>query len=319
MSAPPLIPIVKVQDTAFREPVKVITTEKDIELWLHSEAFYYLMTFISQLNAGVRGLDNQTPCTISPLANRILDLLDTIDSFIDQFPPVQSTKQRYGNPAFRQFMAHLNQNVPLLHQTLLSEVFYPSIVELGHYLAGAFGNETRIDYGSGHELSFVVWLVGLRRLDLLTSRDHVTLVLRVFTKYLEVVRRLQLTYRLEPAGSHGVWGLDDYQFLPFLFGSAQFLGNTRYPSPAIITDTSLAPKLASQFMLMRCIEFIGQVKSGPFFEHSPLLHDISGVAKWEKVNIGLQKMYVGNVLSKIPIMQHLYFGSLIPFTPHQSL
>ncbi|KAJ1957824.1 Serine/threonine-protein phosphatase 2A activator 1, partial [Dispira parvispora] len=146
MSAPPLIPIVKMQDTTFQEPAKVITTEQDIEPWLHSDAFYYLMTFISQLNASVRGLDNQTPCTVSPFANKILDLLDIIDSFIDQFPPLESIKQRYGNPAFRQFMAHLKQKVPLLHQTLLTDDFHPSIVELGHYLAGAFGNETRIDY-----------------------------------------------------------------------------------------------------------------------------------------------------------------------------
>lgn len=46
----------------------------------------------------------------------------------------------------------------------------------------------------------------------------------IFGRYLELVRRLQLIYRMEPAGSHGVWSLDDYQFVPFIWGSAQLIG-----------------------------------------------------------------------------------------------
>lgn len=144
------------------------------------------------------------------------------------------------------------------------------------------------------------------------------------SRYLRLVRRLIKTYTLEPAGSHGVWGLDDHSFLPYLFGSAQYgpaisdkdetpiegsLANA--PDPADVTKLAAVERERSKNMYFSAIGFIYDIKKGPFWEHSPMLYDISGVRSgWAKINKGMIKMYMAEVLSKFPVVQHFYFGSL---------
>ena len=90
------------------------------------------------------------------------------------------------------------------------EGFERALPEIKAYLLDSFGSYERIDYGTGHEMNFVVFLLCLFKLGIYTPDDFNCVVYVVFQKYLLLMRKTQLQYFLEPAGSHGVWGLDDY-------------------------------------------------------------------------------------------------------------
>ena len=92
-----------------------------------------------------------------------------------------------------------------------------------------------MDYGTGHETSFALFLLVLTLVRFFEPVPEVEreLVLVVFLRYLRLCWKLQDVYRLEPAGSHGVWGLDDSHFLPYIFGSGQLRGTSGWSNTSI--------------------------------------------------------------------------------------
>ena len=187
-----------------------------------------------------------------------------------------------------------------------------AIDEIAPYLLTAFGNETRIDYGTGHELSIVLFYLIIYKLNLIQRSDLRHLVVGAFTAYIRTMRRLQEEYVLEPAGSHGVWGLDDYHCINFLWGAAQLCNNKDEIKPSSIHDNDLLKSEASSYIYLEAILFIKKIKSAaPFAETSPMLNDISALADWIKVTAGLLRLFQGEVLGKLPVVQHIVFGSII--------
>jgi serine/threonine-protein phosphatase 2A activator len=51
------------------------------------------------------------------------------------------------------------------------------------YINQAFGNETRVDYGTGHELSIMMFFFCLFKLDVISKKDLPAVVLRGFYNY----------------------------------------------------------------------------------------------------------------------------------------
>ncbi|KAF9930647.1 Serine/threonine-protein phosphatase 2A activator 2 [Mortierella alpina] len=295
---------------AFMVPRREILTKEDLELFHESPTYASLFEFLEALNESVVGVVSTAECHESEVVKGMLDTMDLVNQVTETYPPETGHESRFGNPAFRKFYDQIALSAPEWMEKL--HLPKAAVPEVSKYFVECWGNRKRIDYGTGHEASFLAWLYCFHKLGLIKQGDLKAVVIKVFFKYIEVMRNLQFAYWLEPAGSHGVWGLDDYHFLPFLFGAAQLRGH-KYIRPKSIHDDDIVSEFAKDYMYLSCVKFINSVKSASLRWHSPMLDDISAVKTWDKVNSGMIKMYKAEVFGKLPIMQHFLFGSLLPF------
>ncbi|KAF2643851.1 Phosphotyrosyl phosphatase activator [Massarina eburnea CBS 473.64] len=289
-----------------------ILSPADHELFLKGPTCTLVRAFVFGVSDSVRDKARSSvkEDEISPTVNKILNILKEAEGVLENCPP-EDTGSRFGNPVFRTFLDEIAAALPTWHAEL-SLTDPAQVAEISEYLHHSFGNKRRIDYGSGHELNFFLWLLCLNRLDLLPPSTFPSLALVVLPAYLDLMRKIQAAYYLEPAGSHGVWGLDDYQFLPFLFGAAQLLHHP-YITPKAVHNPLVLEEESRNYLYLNQVSFVNSVKNVEGLRwHSPMLDDISAAKSWAKIESGMRKMFVKEILEKLPVMQHFLFGSLIP-------
>ncbi|KAI0391684.1 Phosphotyrosyl phosphatase activator [Xylariaceae sp. FL0594] len=319
----------------FQVPSRRILSPADHKLFLESDTYKLIVAFVFGLSDAV--VDTPVSAVkdsdLSPAVRTILGILDEAEALVRATPPDDAGGSRFGNKVFRDFLDKVKAACPEWHRRLggvfsttssddggkggdsnssSREIADAAIAEVSTYLGQSFGNRTRIDYGSGHELNYVTWLLCLYQLRLIRPSDFSAVVLRVFARYLEVMRAVQSTYYLEPAGSHGVWGLDDYQFLPFLFGASQLLHHP-FITPLSIHQQFTLEESGREYLYLGQVAFVNSTKTVRGLRwHSPMLDDISSARSWSKIEAGMKRMFVAEVLGKLPVMQHFLFGSLVP-------
>ncbi|KAI9755860.1 MAG: Serine/threonine-protein phosphatase 2A activator 1 [Lichina confinis] len=359
------------QSLKFQAPSKKINDIPDVARFHNSQAYADIVTFLFQLNVSVfprqispgegvrRWESGSTEEELPQTVKRLRELIAKLESIIDEVPPDRGPR-RFGNVSFRRWYGIVEERMKALLEEHLPEsvLFFEAgsrqerdggttdghfgpLDEISGYFVGSFGSAQRLDYGTGHELSFLAFLAVIWRLGGFhggsrpgahdstaqeAGMQERLIVLGVMDPYFRLVRRLIKTYTLEPAGSHGVWGLDDHFFLPYIFGSAQYCpaiasvterlpveGSIEGAPEALdITKLSVVKRERMTNMYFAAVGFINDVKKGPFWEHSRVLFDISGVsAGWAKINKGMLKMYNVEVLSKFPVVQHFPFGGVL--------
>ncbi|KAF1927757.1 serine/threonine-protein phosphatase 2A activator 2 [Didymella exigua CBS 183.55] len=314
-SAPPPTPALAPPDVSahsYTHPSRRILSPEDHQLFLGSATCTLVQAFIFAIADSVqdRPVSSIKDSDITDTVGKITRILQAAETLQAECPP-EDTGSRFGNPVFRTFLDKIEAALPSWHAQLgLDDA--AQVDEISTYLLHAFGNRQRIDYGSGHELNFFLWLLCLNRCGLLRPATFPALALVVLPAYLRLMRRVQGAYYLEPAGSHGVWGLDDYQFLPFLFGASQ-LRHHAYITPKSIHNALVLEEERAEYLYLDQISFVNSVKNVDGLRwHSPMLDDISASRDWGKIEAGMRRMFVKEMLGKLPVMQHFLFGSLIP-------
>lgn len=168
----------------FLKPVKKIHESQDVAQFLTSKGYTDIMIFALQLNRSMfpeklaDGTSQSWPLNaeevqFSAPVRQLQNLLSRLEDLIQEVPP-DSGPRRFGNISFRKWHEVLEERASSLLQECLPAGILerPSSeangvtaeAELKAYFLGSWGSGQRLDYGTGHELSFLAFLGSIWKL-----------------------------------------------------------------------------------------------------------------------------------------------------------
>ena len=282
---------------------KCISSDRDMEMWKQSPAYSKLFSILKKLDDSVKSVLRTEERKKSDNVIKVLNILEKCKKNVEKY---ECGDVHNGTSGFRLWLTEVYET----RFDLFKEITDNS--EVLDYFCQSFGSWTRVDYGTGHELNFLAFVTSLFEVGFFKDDDCKSVVLDVFWNYWDVVVLIIAKFNLEPAGSHGVWGLDDYIFLPFLFGASQLIDNNEITTGNVI-DEFVAKEHEKENSYSRWVAYLRRVKIGGFEQHSRYLYSLQAVPHFEKLANGLVKMYQGEVLNSFPVVQHFRFGQLLKF------
>ena len=175
-------------------PSKRINDGDDLNFFLASTAYRDIKIWLLQLNRAMFPTEDEhgdiSVCTLdspppfSPIISSLNALVGDFEKLIAQAPP-HTGPRRFGNVAFREwYRLAEEQTDALLAKHIASSIKQHKndstvLAELKAYLLGGFGSALRLDYGTGHELSFLAFLACLSKINAFAPGEERAIVIGV--------------------------------------------------------------------------------------------------------------------------------------------
>ena len=103
---------------------------------------------------------------------------------------------RFGNKAFKSWVAKMTETADADILDIIQKG-NPSfkhasrpVLEIKEYFLESFGNNERMDYGTGHELNFLIFIYCMCKIGVYSVDDYAPLINKVFQRYLILMRRI---------------------------------------------------------------------------------------------------------------------------------
>lgn len=220
-----------------------------------SIAYYEIIHFVTTINRSVKGKKLRTKLKPSKMAANLVQIIGHLNEMIDQTPTV-------GN-WFEKMRIYSTDSL----QKTLKKRFHRALTEISTYFIESFGNVTQhgIHYGVEHELAFVMFLSALFQIVALNEKDKTYVGLKLFDEYLQCIRRLRSTYRVESAGNHSVSTMDDHHRVSFIWGSAQLMSQEPF-EPKRSCEKQIIDRYKKDYIFIKCVEQLGQEKPHSFVD-----------------------------------------------------
>ncbi|XP_016972084.1 serine/threonine-protein phosphatase 2A activator [Drosophila rhopaloa] len=310
--------VLELRASAFMQngPVKQVRSLEDLDRWVRSQAYHDAVAYISNTSRAIQGHRLSRDFPVSEQMRRLCEIFDGLEHLLVEHTPraeESSTEVPTGqvkSQFYRIWMRDMFQHVfSKLNEAIRANCKH--INELGQYLRRSFGNVTSLDFGPANELMFLFFLCGLFRAGILLAKDTVAAALLLFDRYIHLVRRLVATYAL-PIAKDPMCSIDDYYFLPYLWGAAQL--SLEAPFTPMQCDLARVVEGHRQdYMMVDLIEHLQKTRGGQLSQVAFQLWSILSMPTWPQVYRGFERNYIDQVLCSTQTVQQAIFCELMSF------